>query len=429
MFSVFVNAWKVKDIRKKLLYTVAVIALYRLGTAILVPGVAAASLSAMQASQQLYGVTMAQMLLGGGKNLLSIFALGIGPYITASIIMQLLTVAIPKLEQMQKDGGEEGRRKINNITRYVAVAMAFLQSSATIYSYRSEFLYQNFFFYAVAVLSMVAGTTFIMWLAEQITQKGMGNGSSMIIFSNILASLPMAVQGLLGIIKRDGGLGVAKVVGLLIFFIIVIAFVVFVQQGERRLPVQYSKKAVGRRMSGGHSSFIPIKVNIAGVISIIFAISLIQFPMVIGNFLGISGSGGFATLLKYLNINHPVGAILYIVLIIFFTFFYTSIVFNPAEIAENMKKNGGAIPGIRSGLPTSQYITRVVNRVTVIGAVFYSLIALVPILVGFFMKETNVGFGGTTIIIVVGVALDTVKQIESQLLMRHYKGFLNSKDF
>lgn len=427
MFSVFVNAWKVKEIRKKLLYTISVIALYRFGTAILIPGVQATSLSAMRQSE-IYGMTMAQMLLGGGKNLLSVFALGIGPYITASIIMQLLTVAIPQLEALQKEGGEDGRQKINNITRYVAVAMAFLQASGTVYTYRTAFLYQNFLFYAVGVLTMVAGTTFIMWVSEQITSKGIGNGSSMIIFSNILASMPMAVNGLIGMIKTSGALGVVKVLGLLVFFLAVIAFVVYVQQGERRLPVQYSRKMGGSKMMGGHSSFIPIKVNIAGVISIIFAISLIQFPMVIGNFFGVANKGGFATVVKYLDINHPFGAVLYVVLIVFFTFFYTSIVFNPAEIAENMKKNGGAIPGIRSGVPTSQYITKVVNRVTVIGAFFFSLIALVPILLGFVLQESNVGFGGTTIVIVVGVALETVKQLESQLLMRHYKGFLNARD-
>lgn len=394
-------------------------AIYRLGTAILIPG--APTTSPMSETGV---VNFAQMLLGGGRNVLSIFALGIGPYITASIIMQLLTVAIPALEQLQKEGGEDGRRKINNYTRYLAVIMSFLQAIATIYSYHVYLKYQNFLTYTVGVLCMVAGTSLIMWLSEQITQKGMGNGSSMIIFANILASMPAAVSWLYGIITRRGAMGITIVVGLLIFFIIVIAFVVWVQQGERRLPVQYAKKVVGRKTYGGQSSFIPIKVNIAGVISIIFAISLIQFPQILGGFFGVQASW-YSTIVDYLNIHHPFGAALYVVLIFFFTFFYTSIVFNPIEVAENLKKNGGIIPGIRQGQPTSQYITKIVSRITVIGAVFYSIIALVPILIGWAINETNVGFGGTTIIIVVGVALETVKQIESQLLTRHYRGFLN----
>lgn len=420
MLNLFANAWKVPDIRKKLLYTILVLAIYRLGTTILVPGAPLASNLGSDGTMMI-----AQMLLGGGKNLLSVFALGIGPYITASIIMQLLCVAVPKLETMQKEG-EDGRRKINNITRYLAVVMAILQSSATVYNYHNYFVSKSLPLYVAAVIAMVCGTTFIMWLAENITQNGIGNGSSMIIFANIISSLPTGVMSLYSIITRRGAVGAAMVCGLLVLFLLVIAFVVYVQQGERRLPVQYSKKVVGKKMMGGQSSFIPIKVNIAGVISIIFAISLIQFPYVIGGFTGWQNNPTYAKVLNYLNIHHPVGAALYVLLIVFFTFFYTSIVFNPVEIAENMKKNGGFIPGIRPGLPTSQYITRVVNRVTVIGAAFYSIIAVVPIIIGFMIGETTVGFGGTTIIIVVGVALDTVKQIESQLLMRHYKGFLNS---
>lgn len=419
MLNLFANAWKVPDIRKKMLFTIMVLAIYRVGTAILVPGAPTGDVNSEGT------MLLAQMLLGGGKNLLSVFALGIGPYITSSIIMQLLCVAVPKLEAMQKEG-EDGRRKINNFTRYLAVFMACLQASATVYNYHNYFLYKSMPIYIIAVLVMICGTTFIMWLAETITQNGIGNGTSMIIFANIISGLPSAVAALYNIITRRGAVGVAEVMGVLILFTVVISFVVCIQQGERRLPVQYSKKVVGKKLMGGQSSYIPIKLNIAGVISIIFAISLLQFPQVVGGFTGLQTNPTYAKVLGYLNMHHPIGATLYVALIIFFTFFYTSIVFNPVEVAENMKKNGGFIPGIRPGLPTSQYITKVVGRVTVIGAMFYSIIAIVPLIVGFMLGEQNLAFGGTTIIIVVGVALDTVKQIESQLLMRHYKGFLSS---
>ncbi|MBR3910324.1 MAG: preprotein translocase subunit SecY, partial [Anaerotignum sp.] len=273
------------------------------------------------------------------------------------------------------------------------------------------------------VLCLVCGSTFVMWLAEQITAKGIGNGSSMIIFINIVSNMPQGAAMLYYTIVGGGALGAAKVAAIVIILIIVLAFIVCVNSGERRLPVQYSSKMVGRKQASGRNTSMPIKVNTSGVISIIFAISLLQFPQQIGNFIPNKGEA-FTKVLEVLNMTHPVGALLYVILIFFFTYFYTSIVINPNEIAMNMKKNGGFIPGIRPGQPTSAYITRVVNRITLVGAICYAILAMVPILLQWIFK-INVGFGGTTLIIVVGVCLDIVKTLESQLLMRHYKGFLN----
>jgi preprotein translocase subunit SecY len=277
--------------------------------------------------------------------------------------------------------------------------------------------------YIASVICLVCGSAFVMWLAEQITAQGVGNGSSLIIFINIVSNLPQGVASLYYTISGSGAVGIAKVAAILVVLLIVLAFIVCVNTGERRLPVQYSSKMAGHKQMGGSSTTMPIKVNIAGVISIIFAISLLQFPQQIGNFMPNKGAT-FTKIVEILNMTHPIGACIYIVLIIFFTFFYTSIVMNPNEIAMNMKKNGGFIPGIRPGQPTSTYITRVLNRVTLVGAICYALLAMVPVVLQWIFK-INVGFGGTTLIIVVGVALDIVKSLESQLLMRHYKGFLS----
>ncbi len=420
MFNVFINAWKIKDIRKKMLYVLLILFIYRLGTHIPLPGVDITMLGAAQ--QGASGLeTLYAIIAGGGYG--SIFAMGIGPYITASIIMQLLTVAIPKLEQIQKEG-EEGRKKINEYTRFVAVALAFLQGGATVFSYSTYpgfFKYQHYLVYIAATLAIVTGTIFIMWLAELLTEKGIGNGSSFIIFANILSGLPRVITSLF--IYGTGGdiLSWVKLIIVVLLFVGVIAFVILVQDGERRIPVQYSKKMVGRQIyGGGQSSFIPIKVNIAGVMSIIFSISLLQFPNVLYQFWKPDILGKMVNLL---SITHPVGAVLYVFLIFCFTFFYTSFAINTVEMAENMKKNGGFIPGIRPGKPTSDYVQRTVDRLSWIGALFYSIIALMPVLFQW-VFNINVGFGGTTLLIVTGVALEIVKQLESQLLMRHYKGFL-----
>ncbi len=420
MFDVFKNAWKVKDLRKKIIYTLVMLLVIRLGAHIPVPGVDNALLK--ESFGDSMAMSMYSLIAGGGLENLAIFSLGIGPYINASIIMQLLTVAIPKLEQLSKEG-EDGRKKLSKYSRNLTIALALIQASGTVYSLRGVFVESNLWLYLVAIIAMVAGSTFIMWMGEQITANGIANGSSLIIFVNIISNLPKAIISLWATATGSGVAGWVKVILLLVIFLIVIVFVILVQEGERRLPVQYSKKMVGRKMYGGQSTFIPIKVNTAGVISIIFAISLLQFPQQIGQFVS-NKPGWFETLIEYLQISHPVGAVLYVLLIFFFSFFYTSIVFNPVEIADNMKKNGGFIPGIRPGQPTANYISKVSNRITLAGAFCYSIIALVPVLFQWIFKM-NVGFGGTTLMIVVGVCLDTIKQMESQLLMRHYKGFLS----
>lgn len=419
MFKIFINSWKVKDIRTKILYTLMILAVVRLGTHIPLPGIDVARVSASQAAAS--AGTLYNIIAGGANSRWSIFAMGIGPYITSSIIMQLLTIAIPKLEQLSKEG-EEGRKKVQGYSRNLTVILALIQGAGITYSYHGLMRSQSWLMYIVAVITLMAGTTFIMWLAEQITAKGVSNGSSMIIFINIVSNLPMAASSLYMTVTGSGMAGWAKVIAMIVVLLIVLVFIVLVQGGERRLPVQYSSKMIGRKPVGGRSTFMPIKVNTSGVISIIFAISLLQFPETIGQFIPNKGPT-LAKIIDILRMTHPIGAILYVILILFFTYFYTSIVINPNEIAENMKKNGGFIPGIRPGQPTSAYITRVVNRITLVGAICYSILAMVPIILQWVLG-IQVGFGGTTLIIVVGVALDIVKALESQLLMRHYKGFL-----
>ena len=418
MFKIFVNSWKVKEIRHKILYTLLILAIVRLGAHIYLPGISATTIKAYT---DLYSTgTLYNIIAGGAGSSYSIFALGIGPYITSSIIMQLLCVAIPYLEQLSKEG-EDGRQKINKYTRYITVVLATLQGIGIAMNYRTMMTNPSVLNVIIAVIALVAGSLFIMWLAEQITAKGISNGSSMIIFVNIISSLPQGISALVSYASA-GTTGILKVVGILVILLIVLILIVRVNDGERRLPVQYSSKMTGRRMGGGSNSTFPIKVNTAGVISIIFAISLLQFPETISGFIT-TKPAWLETVINVLKMTHPVGAVLYVVLILFFSYFYTSIVINPNEIAENMKKNGGFIPGIRPGQPTANYITRVVNRITLVGAVYFAVLALVPIILQWIFK-VNVGFGGTTLIIVVGVCLDIVKALESQLLMRHYKGFL-----
>ncbi|MCL2352860.1 MAG: preprotein translocase subunit SecY [Firmicutes bacterium] len=426
MLKILTNAWKVRDIRKKLIFIMFILLVYRIGCHIPLPGVNLQLLDSIRHGAQA-NTTLFAMIAGGGFG--SLFAMGIAPYITASIVMQLLTVAIPKLEQIQKEG-EEGRKKIQQITRFVAVGLSLLQASATVYSYvhlqnnnGNLFTHANFLVYAVAAVAMVAGTIFIMWMGEVLTEKGIGNGSSFIIFANILSSLPQGAQSMMMLVTGGANVvvGVIKIVLALAVFACIIAFVVLVQSGERRIPVQYSKKLVGKQMYGGQSSFIPIKVNVAGVMSIIFAISLLQFPSQLAGFF--PNNQTLHNISLFLGMQRFSGAALYMILIFVFTFFYTSFAINTTEMAENMKKNGGFIPGIRPGRPTSDFVKKTVDRLSFFGAFFYCMIALVPIL---FQRFAGVGsFGGTTLLIVTGVALEFIKQLESQLLMRHYKGFLS----
>lgn len=411
MFSTFKNAWKVKELRNRIIFMVLMLLVIRIGTKIAIPGINISGLSSGDSSN------LFSIITGGAFG--TIFALGIGPYITSSIIMQLLTVAIPKLEQLQKEG-EQGRKIINKYTRVLALFLAFMQAAGQVFSLKSAFTHQNLWVYFVATLSMVAGTILIMWLGERLTERGIGNGTSFIIFANILSSLPATIKSVLVGVSDRGRMQYVFLAIIAILFILLIAFVILVQDGERRIPVQYSKKMVGRKMVGGQSTFIPIKVNIAGVMSIIFAISLLQFPQTIYQLWKPDWLG---KLVNILNITSPIGAVLYVILIFCFTSFYTSFAFNPVEVAENMKKSGGFITGIRPGKPTSEFIQNVVSRISLIGACFYAFIAMVPVIFEWVFKM-NVGFGGTTLLIVTGVALEIVKQLDSQLLMRNYKGFL-----
>ncbi|MCL2592097.1 MAG: preprotein translocase subunit SecY [Defluviitaleaceae bacterium] len=424
MFTTFINAWKIKDVRRKLLFALLLIAVYRLGSAIPLPGTNLHAWYHIRSAGT--GQTLFSTITGGGVG--TIFMMGIGPFITASIIMQLLTVAIPKLEQMQKEG-EEGRKKINQITKILTIVLAIVQGAGMVFTMTHQarslggefFNNPGMFTYVVATAAMVAGSTFVMWMGELITEKGIGNGTSFIIFSNILAGVPSGILTLYSILLTPGVLHRIGLGFLIIAFAGLIAFAILVQEGERRIPVQYSKKMVGRQQYGGQSSYIPIKVNIAGVMSIIFAISIMQFPTMLAGF------WSNPTLLRiadFLDIMSWSGAIIYLVFIVVFTFFYTSFAVNPIEMAENMKKNGGFIPGIRPGKPTSDYIARTVHRLSTIGAGFYVLLAAIPIVFQWIFN-VPIGFGGTTLLIVTGVALEIVKQVESQLLMRHYKGFLS----
>ena len=431
MFKIFANAWRVEDIRKKLLFVLLLLLIFRFGSAIPLPGIDLQLLDLVRGGGANFGqdatTTLFNLIAGGGIG--SIFAMGIAPYITSSIIMQLLSYALPYFSEL-KNEGEDGNKKIQKYTRWLAVALAALQGAATVFSYTNfqqsgESLFraghQNIFVYIIATIAMMSGTIFIMWLAELITEKGIGQGASFLIFANILAALPMGAQQLhLMVIDSNNVVwGITQLVILLAVFIAIIGFVVLVHEGERRIPVQYAKRAAATR-GNVPQNFIPIKVNLAGVLSIIFAMSLLQFPQQIRQFFTNAPATG---IMRFLDWNHPVGMILYILLIFMFTHFYTSFAVNPREMAENMKKNGGFIPGIRPGQPTSEFIQVTVNRLSWIGAFFYAGIALMPIILDLILG-TQMGFGGTSLLIVTGVALEFVKQLESQLLMRHYKGFL-----
>ncbi len=415
MFNTLKTAFKVKDIRMKIFYMLVVLLIIRFGTYIPVPGIDVSALAEADVNTTLYAY-----IAGGSYG--TIFAMGIGPYITASIIMQLLTVAIPKLEQINKEEGEEGRKKINKWTRYLALALAVLQGCGQIYSVHNLFLHQNVFVYFVALVSMVTGTIFVMWLGELLTEAGIGNGSSFIIFANILDKADNALLALYTYVSGEGIMQWVALIILVAVFLALVVFVIIVQDGERRIPVQYTKKMVGRRYVGGQSSYIPVKVNIAGVMSIIFAVSLLQFPQTIYQFF--PGSTVLARIVSILELQNPVGCILYMILIFCFTFFYTSFAFNSVEVADNMKKAGGLVPGVRPGKPTADYIQGIVDRMSLIGACFYAIIAFAPIAMQWIFK-INVSFGGTTLLIVSGVALELIKQLESQLVMRNYKGFLS----
>ena len=439
MFKTIKNALKTPEVRKKLLYTLVLIIVFRLGCFITIPGVDAFALNeAMGSANGIAGLI--NIISGGAFSRFSIFAMTISPYITASIVIQLLAMVIPALERLAKEGGEEGRQKMNKYTKILTIVLAIVESLGIYLSYKSSGIFVNpgFLTGMLVVLSLVAGTALLMWLGEQITNKGIGNGISIIIFIGIVSSLPSVATTLWGLVFSGGTFsttGLLIALGIIIGAVILVAGVVFVQTAERRVPVQYSKKVVGRKMVGAQNTHIPLKLAMAGVMPVIFASSFMTFPaMILQIFIkNIDTATGFWAGVYKFSIatstsNVPIGysianAIVYLLLIVGFTFFYTYATFNPAEVSNNIKRNGGVIPGIRAGKPTTDYLSGVISKITWFGGFFLAVIAILPMLLRF--TGLNIAFGGTSILIVVGVALETVQQLESQLVMRHYKGFLN----
>ena len=438
MFKTFRNALKIEEIRKKLFYTFLMLIVVRLGSQLPTPGVNPEYVKQFFASQTGDAFNFFNALTGGSFESMSIFALSISPYITSSIIMQLLTIAIPKLEEMQKDG-EDGRKKINKMSRYVTVALALIQSTAMSVAFGRQGLLTeyNFTNVVVVVLTMTAGSAFLMWAGERITENGIGNGISIILLINILSSIPSDFVRLYAQFMEGKKIWMAILAAVIIIAIIlfVTVFVVLLQGGERKIAVQYSQKIQGRKTVGGQSSHIPMKVNTAGVIPVIFASSLMQFPILIAAFFGKSEGKGFGYQILYgLNSNNwfnpdefykTWGFIIYMVLTIAFAYFYTSITFNPMEIANNLKKSGGFVPGIRPGRPTVDYLARILNYIVLVGAVALIIVQTIPFFFNGWFGAT-VSFGGTSLIIIVGVVLETISQIESKMLVRNYSGFLNS---
>lgn len=435
MLETLKNAFRIKDIRKKLFFTFCMIIVIRLGSQLPVPGVDRNYFSQWFAQQSNDAFSFFSAFTGGSFERMSIFALSITPYITSSIIIQLLTIAIPALEEMHKDG-EDGRKKIASITRYVTIALALIESTAMTVGFGKSGLIPdiNFLKGFTVVVALTAGSAFLMWLGERITENGVGNGISIVLMVNILSSVPSDITGLFEMFVKGKSLAHGALAAIIIIGVILltIVLVIVLNDAQRKIPVQYAKKMQGRKMVGGQSTFIPLKVNTAGVIPVIFASSLMSIPQIIIAFSHATPKGVWATIVgmlsqnNWFNFNQPiysVGLILYIAMIIFFAYFYTSITFNPIEVADNMKKQGGFIPGIRPGKPTTDYLNKVLGYIIFIGAAGLIIVVLVPV---FFngVFGAQVSFGGTSIIIIVGVILETIKQIESQMLVRNYKGFL-----
>lgn len=419
------QAFKIGDLKQKVLFTLLMFAVFRLGVHIPVPGINPDALSELLKNQFL---GFFDVISGGAFKRFSIFAMSITPYINASIIMQLLTVVIPKLEQLNKEG-EEGRKKIAQYTRYGTVVLGFIQAigiAIALGRYTGtggQMVVQNpgFVSYLMIAICLTAGTALLMWIGELITERGIGNGISLIIFAGIVARIPSGVTGVFEYLQA----GTASYFSVLLFIVIalvMIAAVVGLNEGQRRLPVQYAKRVVGRKVYGGQSTFLPLKVNTAGVIPIIFAMSIMMFPGTIGSWFQNSGFSNWMN--TYFHFGSPLYNTIYALLIIFFTYFYTAVVFNPMDVADNIKKYGGFVPGIRPGRPTAEYIDKVLGRLTLAGGVFYAFIAILPNFVIALTGLTNIWFGGTALLIVVGVALDTMKQIEAHLLLRSYEGFV-----
>ena len=432
MFKTLVNAFKIEDIRKKLMYTFLMLIVIRVGSQLPVPGVNRDYFSAWFAAQNNGAFNFFDAFTGGSFSSMSLFALGVNPYITSSIIVQLLTIAIPALEEMQKDG-EDGKEKIQKITRYLTIVLALIEAVAMTIGFGNKGLLQEVSFVngLGVVAALVAGSCFIMWIGERITEKGVGNGISVVLLINIVSRMPDDFAALYMQFMKGKAVPMAILSAVIIIAVVLltIVLVIFLQDGVRKIPVQYAKKMQGRKMVGGQSTHIPLKVNTAGVIPVIFASSLMSFPGIIAMLLGKSNGHILNALSQqnWCNLETPwysIGLLLYILLVVFFAYFYTSITFNPLEIANNMKRQGGFVPGIRPGKPTSDYLAKILNYIIFIGAIGLIIVAVIPI---FFngVFGASVSFGGTSLIIVVGVVLETIKQIEAQMVNRHYKGFLN----
>lgn len=439
MFKTLHNALKMKDIRKKLLFTLGMLLVVRIGSQLPLPGIDNAAVKAFLQSSLGDSFNLINSFTGGSFLDMSIFALNVTPYITSSIIIQLLTIAIPALEELQKDG-ESGRKKMTEITRYVTIALGIIESLGLAITFQRQGLFRDMNEYLIIVsmvVTLTTGAALVMWIGERITEKGVGNGISIILLINIVSRMPGDFYKLYEKFVKGQAITTGIIAAVIIVLVILITtvLVVLLQDAERRIPVQYAKKMQGRKMMGAQGSHIPLKVNTAGVIPVIFASSIMQFPLIISNLFSIDlePTGFIQKAIISLNqttwfdADHPkrtLGLLIYIGLLIFFAYFYTSITFNPLEVANNMKKQGGFIPGIRPGKPTSEYLTQMLNYIIFIGACGLIIIAVIPIIAsGVF--SANVSFGGTSLIIVVGVILETIKQIESQMLVRHYKGFLN----
>ena len=436
MFNTIRNAWRIPDLRKKILYTLLIIVVFRFGSVIPAPFLVASALAdLMSSASENTALGYINMLTGGAFSYASLFAMGITPYINSSIIMQLLTIAIPALERLSKEG-EEGRKKIATITRYVTVGLGLIQGVAYYFYLRNSGIveytdgFAGVFVACVIVLTFTAGTALIMWMGEQINEKGIGNGISIILFAGIVARLPVT----LGTVWQYMQLGMENAAGagqylvlaplFLVLFLVVIWVIVFMNESERRIPVQYAKKVVGRKMYGGQSTFLPIKVAMSGVMPVIFASSILAIPQFIQIFWNPTGGMGRAILDAFSQTGW-LYIVLYFLLIVMFAYFYMSIQYNPLEMANNLRQSNGTIPGIRPGKPTADFIAKILSKVTLIGALFLAFVALIPIIYTNVTGMYGLSLGGTSIIIIVGVALETVKQLESQMMLRHYKGFLD----
>ncbi len=443
MFQTLRNAWKIEDLRKKLLYTALILLIFRLGSAVTVPFVDVSALKEATSNASSF-MGYLTMMSGGGFSNGSIFALSITPYINASIIIQLLTVAIPYLERLSKDG-ESGQKRLAQITRYTTVILGLMLGTAYFFMVRNKYHalapeaqhgFNTWFAGVVIVLCFTAGSALVMWLGEQINDKGIGNGISILLFGGILSRIPVAAQYLwayfydmgIKLLQEGQSNGIKNIlltVLVLILFLAMMGFIVFMGDAERRIPVQYAKRVVGRKMYGGQNTYIPIKVNMSGVMPIILAVSILSLPSIIASFIVVPATGFWHGFFEAFKQDSWLYIILYFLFIIGFSFFYVTIQYNPIEMANNLRKNGGAVPGQRPGKPTADFIKRILNKVTFIGSLFLGVIALFPSLFGKASGFTGLTIGGTSLMIVVGVALETVQQIESQMMMRHYKGFLD----